>query len=648
MILNNHLYLSRCFFWQYLGEVMNKQTNTLRRASVLGLALTCATAGLRAEEIAADATTSQDLVPYVVVATRTPISLDQASPSVSYISEAEMQQNQDRSVVDALMRQPGLAVIASGAAGAQTSLFTRGTESNHTAFFLDGRRLNPGFANQYDLETLSIGNLSSVQVLRGASSVNYGSSGIGGVVDLRSRSGFDAEGSSTSIETEIGSNNYRRGAVDVTASTDRLGVSLSGTIQSMDNERANDAYETKGVTPRFDFKLTDTLSVELLGQYIKSDKELAGTTAAPTLDKEQQTTNWLVSPGLRYAKDELTVHLFYARSESKLKVATFGIEDIVEVESDEVSLQVDYSVTDDLLLTFGSVYRNDEASDSNIAFFGPAVPYEEGFEQTGVFGQAVWRLTDSIELRGGLRNDTYTDFGNQTTGNLEAIYLLSELNLTLFAKAATSYAPPGVADIAFDAEVAGTPLQPEESESYEVGFRHEALEGDLRWSVLYFRNNIDEMLDFSFNPMTFVFDTFNVKQATTEGVEFAATYALCEKLDLAAAYTYLTATDDDTDTRLARRPRHTVQLSASYSFTEALSAGILGVGHFDREDIDPVTFDPIDHEDFFVVRLVADWEIDAHWTVFARVENLLDESYAPAAGFPALGRTGYIGARFAF
>jgi outer membrane receptor protein involved in Fe transport len=91
-----------------------------------------------------------------------------------------------------------------------------------------------------------------------------------------------------------------------------------------------------------------------------------------------------------------------------------------------------------------------------------------------------------------------------------------------------------------------------------------------------------------------------------------------------------------------------VQLSASYSFTEALSAGIHGVGYFDREDIDPVTFDPIDHEDFFVVRLVADWKIDAHWTVFARVENLLDESYAPAAGFPALGRTGYIGARFAF
>ena len=88
MILNNHLCLSRCLFWQCVAEVMNKQTNTIRRASALGLALTCVIASLSAEAIEPDATTSQDLVPYVVVATRTPISLDQASPSVSYISEA--------------------------------------------------------------------------------------------------------------------------------------------------------------------------------------------------------------------------------------------------------------------------------------------------------------------------------------------------------------------------------------------------------------------------------------------------------------------------------------------------------------------------------------------------------------------------------
>ena len=68
MILNNHLCLSRCFFWQYLGEVMHKPTNTLRRASVLGLAFICVSVSLPAEAIEPDAATTQELLPYVVVA----------------------------------------------------------------------------------------------------------------------------------------------------------------------------------------------------------------------------------------------------------------------------------------------------------------------------------------------------------------------------------------------------------------------------------------------------------------------------------------------------------------------------------------------------------------------------------------------------
>ena len=117
---------------------------------------------------------------YVVVATRTPLSLDRVSPSVSYVSSKEMEFWQDTQLTDVLQRESGMTVIQSGAKGGQTSLFNRGTESNHTAFFIDGRRLNSGFGNQFDLENLQVSGLQSVQVLKGAASVQYGSSNIGG------------------------------------------------------------------------------------------------------------------------------------------------------------------------------------------------------------------------------------------------------------------------------------------------------------------------------------------------------------------------------------------------------------------------------------------------------------------------------------
>ena len=75
---------------------MNTKQNILRRASFAGLAVTCASASLYAEEVEAEAGASEELVPYVVVATRTPLGLDRVSPSVSYVSADEIEQWQYR------------------------------------------------------------------------------------------------------------------------------------------------------------------------------------------------------------------------------------------------------------------------------------------------------------------------------------------------------------------------------------------------------------------------------------------------------------------------------------------------------------------------------------------------------------------------
>jgi len=592
---------------------------------------------------------TDELEPYVVVATRTPLKPDRISPSVSYVSAGKIEIQQSYPLTDVLAGEPGLTVIQAGGKGAQTSLFSRGTESNHTAFFLDGRRLNPGFGNQYDLDLLTTANLESVQVMRGASSVNYGSSGIGGVVELRTRSGLAEEAITGQIEAEMGSNQYRRGALEAALSEGPFGFSISGSTLHTENERPNDDYDTQAVIPRLDYQINEALDFEVIGQYLRSEKELPGTVVSPTPDDWQETVNWLISPGLRYDTEELSVHLYYAHSRSRLDAFDFGSENTIEVDSDEVSLQVDAGITEKMLLTLGGVTRSDDASNSNIAFFGPPVPYHERFTQVGGYGQLIWQATEALELRGGIRYDHYTDFESQLTGNLEAIYHFRGTGLTFFAKASTSYAPPGASDIAFDSNVSETPLNPEESRSYEGGLRYEELFGStLEFSILYFRNDIDELLDFIFDPVTSTFDTVNVKEASTEGVEVAFRYALEDKLNLNAAYTYLTAEDDTNEVRLARRPRHTIQLGAHYALHDSLRAGIQGLGYFDREDIDPATFAQRDHEDFFVVRLIADWAFHEDWTVFARIENLLDETYEPAAGFPALGRSGYLGLRYRF
>jgi vitamin B12 transporter len=53
-------------------------------------------------------------------------------------------------------------------------------------------------------------------------------------------------------------------------------------------------------------------------------------------------------------------------------------------------------------------------------------------------------------------------------------------------------------------------------------------------------------------------------------------------------------------------------------------------------------------EDFFIADLVVEWQVSDSWRLFGRAENLFDESYESTFGYPALGRAGYIGARYAF
>ena len=71
--------------------------------------------------------------------------------------------------------------------------------------------------------------------------------------------------------------------------------------------------------------------------------------------------------------------------------------------------------------------------------------------------------------------------------------------------------------------------------------------------------------------------------------------------------------------------------------------GAVGIGYFDSKEVGSV-----DHGDSFVVNLVTNYDINDIWSIFARAENVLDREYESVAGYPSLGRTGYIGARMKF
>lgn len=126
-----------------------------------------------------------------VSATTIPTPTDQVASSVTVITAQQIEQQQLRTVPDALNTVPGLNVVQTGGPGGQTSVFMRGTNSNHVKVFIDGIEAgDPSSPNgAFDFAHLLTGDIETIEVLRGPQSGLYGSDAIGGVISITTKKG---------------------------------------------------------------------------------------------------------------------------------------------------------------------------------------------------------------------------------------------------------------------------------------------------------------------------------------------------------------------------------------------------------------------------------------------------------------------------
>lgn len=143
----------------------------------------------RAQEPADTARTYQ-LPEIVVTATRTERDAHTVGRSVSVLFGDEMKRSVYQSVAEAISQKEGLYVVGTGQNfGAQQSLFLRGAGSHQAAVVVDDVRITDpsGVNNALDLSELLPFGFDRIEIVRGSHSTLYGSSAVGGVVNLITR-----------------------------------------------------------------------------------------------------------------------------------------------------------------------------------------------------------------------------------------------------------------------------------------------------------------------------------------------------------------------------------------------------------------------------------------------------------------------------
>lgn len=585
----------------------------------------------------------------VITATGVPTPAAQVGSSVTVITAADIAAHQQRTLADVLKSVPGLNLVQEGGPGGQTSVFMRGTNSNHTKVLIDGIDVsdpsNPDAT--FDFGQMLAQDIERVEVLRGPQSGLYGSDAIGGVINIITVSGRGP--AQLTGEIEGGSFDTFNQAASVSGSADALRYSANlehfhagaTPVTPLDllapGERRNDDYDDNlTASTRLGADVTPGLSLSLAARYTDIHLRVTGDddvivgfpdplqTLSDTTAYYARAAAHLVSAG---GLLEQTLGVAYTRetTDNLVPESPESVDQGVRTKEDwQGVLKLSGSQT----LVLGAQHEQDAISQ----------PLTASLDIDSGFIELQSQLAPNLYTAVNARYDDNARFGAKTTYRLAPTYLIPATGTKLKASVGTGFKAPTLSELyqSFPPFFFANPnLKPESSTGYDAGVE-QSLGQALTLGATYFHNLIRDLIETDVTGTTYA----NIGRATTQGLESFVAYRPAPVLTLRVDYTYTEATDDVLHEELVRRPKHKGSLDAAWQASARLNidASTLSESSWVDGNRD-FSIPRLRAPGFTVVNLAASYDLTAHLTVLARIDNLLDRHYEDPYGFlqPSLG-----------
>lgn len=128
----------------------------------------------------------------MVTATRTPVPAKEVIGDITVISQAQIRDAGQTTLVQLLQGQPGLEMTRNGGIGTASGIYIRGANASQTLVLVDGLRAGSVTLGTTPLENISLDQVDRIEILRGPASSLYGADAIGGVIRIFTRQGKGA------------------------------------------------------------------------------------------------------------------------------------------------------------------------------------------------------------------------------------------------------------------------------------------------------------------------------------------------------------------------------------------------------------------------------------------------------------------------
>jgi vitamin B12 transporter len=273
------------------------------------------------------------------------------------------------------------------------------------------------------------------------------------------------------------------------------------------------------------------------------------------------------------------------------------------------------------------------------------------------FAQAQLNLWDRVFATGGVRVDEYNVFGTAPTYRLTAGYFHLETGTKVRGSYGTGFRAPTINQLFFPG-FGNTNLQPERSQSMDIGLDQYLFNNRLTLSASYFWNRYRDLIVSQqsatlcgVGPFGPNFCAQNIGLVVTKGFEASVKYTLAKdlpwikSLDLQAQYTYTLTRNQQTGNRAPLIPVDQWSLILSYQPIEPLRVSLEGRYVGSRfNDVNNLQ----NLRAFDVWNLIANYDVVKGVQAYVRAENLFNEKYEEILNFGTPVQSVYAGVRVAY
>lgn len=591
----------------------------------------------------------EELPAVEVSATRLETTPEKYAGSMTVITQKQIKESGYPQVENLLREQLGIDVHRQGGAGTESLVRMRGTDSKGTLVIIDGMRVNGNTSGDFNFHDLNTESIERIEILRGPQSTVWGADAVGGVINIITRKGRGAPkhsvtfegGSYDSFKESLQSSgtleNY-----DYSATASRTDI---GGFSSFKNDEQlsfeDDAFENTYLSTRLGRDFANNGRVEIIGHFSRSYVDV-DTTTGDRLFRDTESERGHIAIPVKFEvtdwwKVKLNPNMSYdeLRSDAETDASTSDIFNRTYV----IDFQNNLSLNDYLSAVMGMEYRVQDGHNNRNGL--DSTTYNQGY-----FFQGQFDWEDRVLLTAGFRQDINSVFEDKVTYRTEGAYRFLSTGTRLHAAYATGFRAPSFNELFFTAPPGpgGNPnLQPEETESWEVGVDQSFLQDRVRFGLTYFDTVFENLITFTGTSAT---DTFiNVSDSTVQGLESSVEVDLPFDLTFGGNYTWTEAVDSETRRPLRRIAKNKFTATLTHTWHDKLISLISVTGRSGVVDDSSATRTT---QGYVIARAALRYKYNQNLELFTRGENLLDKTYSEVERRGTPGVAGYAGFTYTF